>query len=653
MSALSHWRLNAALSSVSKRLSPALPLWKTRLFPTSLATLSSPLSPIASSSLLSPLLHKFSGLSTLPLVNQTTRIVPKTETQRKKSHGKTVAKGTTLSLTCRPPTLSSAGLFPRAHLSNATLALASPQQRRHSSTSSSSRSSSTPFTASPRLILLLSGGVTAYFLSARLMSTSASSDSGAPSPNSLIQVPSPSPSPSPSSTLAHIRAFLSKAESVVATPRSKGSEHVREYHYSSYAANSPCEDTLQIAHDGELSFGGGTLFGVFDGHGGGAASAFCRDELFGFISYHFNKLHERVNGNSTLSALTPEPFLDADECFLTQAITERRFLEARAGACVLVSHVNGSTVTVANAGDCRAVLGRRAEKGWSFGSLLSGPEKKWTAIELSQDHQIDTNPGEKARLIREHPNEPDIVKRDRVKGRLQPTRGLGDGMYKRMEVFANSPDWVAKYRDSGWNAPYTTVRPDIVKHDIKQGDSFLVMATDGLYQDLSSQEVVEYVGEYMDKYMKPGQVAPVSAGTYLIEKALLRASEKYSERYYRHFGKTQGKDTTFLHPSKASSPTEPASEAHTAAHLGFMLSLPPHQRRKLHDDISVIVVFFQEQPSTTQMQPLPTQPNTSVSAQAASTTVAHTASQGPALRKWLTYQKTHGEASQPQLNAKL
>src|SRR4051794_1905462 len=50
---------------------------------------------------------------------------------------------------------------------------------------------------------------------------------------------------------------------------------------------------------------------------------------------------------------------------------------------------------------------------------------RYQAIELTRDHQIDTNESERQRLLKEHPNELDVVYHDRVKGRLQPTRGLG------------------------------------------------------------------------------------------------------------------------------------------------------------------------------------------------------------------------------------
>ena len=48
------------------------------------------------------------------------------------------------------------------------------------------------------------------------------------------------------------------------------------------------------------------------------------------------------------------------------------------------------------------------------------------AIQLSQDLH-GGNPLEVERLRRAHPDEDDVIKNGRVKGRLQPTRGFGDG----------------------------------------------------------------------------------------------------------------------------------------------------------------------------------------------------------------------------------
>lgn len=95
-------------------------------------------------------------------------------------------------------------------------------------------------------------------------------------------------------------------------------------------------------------------------------------------------------------------------------------------------------VFVANAGDCRAVLGKRN------GS-------KWEAAALSRDH---TATSEVEKLRREHPKEPDVVSDGRVKGILQPSRGIGDGLFKA-PVFNMS--YVTPIKD--FHPPYTTAAP--------------------------------------------------------------------------------------------------------------------------------------------------------------------------------------------------
>ena len=52
---------------------------------------------------------------------------------------------------------------------------------------------------------------------------------------------------------------------------------VKSYSTCSYPANAAIEDTIAVDVD-NVPFGE-ALFGVFDGHSGRAASAFCRDEL--------------------------------------------------------------------------------------------------------------------------------------------------------------------------------------------------------------------------------------------------------------------------------------------------------------------------------------------------------------------------------------
>uniref|UniRef100_A0A7S2XAZ7 PPM-type phosphatase domain-containing protein n=1 Tax=Lotharella oceanica TaxID=641309 RepID=A0A7S2XAZ7_9EUKA len=326
---------------------------------------------------------------------------------------------------------------------------------------------------------------------------------------------------------------------------------IKEVHTNWYPANNPIEDT----HDMRLRLrkSPGSLFGVFDGHSGTAASGFCRDDLFNILEFKHQKAlanKRRTKEATEPPLLNPPVFKEADDAFLQVALAERRFIDGNAGACAVVCHLAGTNLTTAWAGDCRAILGKKP----FLHSILGGG---LTADELTLDHQIDSNPAEKHRLVTEHPNEPDVLYRNRVKGRLEPTRAFGDGKYKMMEYFNFYPRLTQRYSQSGWTPPYVTAVPDVSHRTINSSTEFLVLACDGLFQDLTSQEVVESVGEYLQAAKE--QKTDHNAASWLTEKALRASASKYTR----------------------------------TGSLDELLALPQgRERRRRHDDITIQVIFF-------------------------------------------------------------
>lgn len=166
---------------------------------------------------------------------------------------------------------------------------------------------------------------------------------------------------------------------------------------------------------------------------------------------------------------------------------------ALSGSCALLSFYDSKTklLRVACTGDSRAVLGRRGESG------------KWVATSLSVD-QTGGNPDEEARMRKLHPGEDDVIRNGRVLGGLEPTRAFGDASYKwtrevserlKKSFFGRTPS--PRLR----TPPYVTAEPVVTttQVDPSRGD-FVVMATDGLWEMLTNEEVVGLVGQWLDKH---------------------------------------------------------------------------------------------------------------------------------------------------------
>jgi len=165
---------------------------------------------------------------------------------------------------------------------------------------------------------------------------------------------------------------------------------------------------------------------------------------------------------------------------------------ALSGSCGLLAFYESRSklLRIACTGDSRAVLGRRQPNGM------------WTATALSAD-QTGSSPSEVDRMRAEHPGEPHVIRNGRVLGGLEPTRAFGDAFYKwsydvqakiKSSFFGRTPSALLK------TPPYVTAEPVVTttKIEPERGD-FVVMATDGLWEMLTNEEVVGLVGRWLDE----------------------------------------------------------------------------------------------------------------------------------------------------------
>lgn len=155
-------------------------------------------------------------------------------------------------------------------------------------------------------------------------------------------------------------------------------------------------------------------------------------------------------------------------------------------ACAAV--VSKDKVYVANVGDSRCVLSKNGE-----------------AVDLSVDHKPNT-PRERARIVAAGLD----VEHGRVNGALGLSRALGDLKYKNNTRLCSTQQAV-------------TAVPDVACVDLQPEHNFLVIASDGIFDVLSSQEVVEFV---YDNLIRGGDTA-LEVAEKLVRHCLAPSCEGY------------------------------------------------------------------------------------------------------------------------------
>ncbi|KAE9621845.1 hypothetical protein Lal_00033027 [Lupinus albus] len=309
-----------------------------------------------------------------------------------------------------------------------------------------------------------------------------------------------------------------------------------EFSMAVVQANNSLEDRSQV-ESGPLSSEHlgpqGTFIGVYDGHGGTAASQFVSDNLFSNFK-SFAAEHQGISENVIRRA-----FMATEEGFLS--VVKKQWLSkpqiASTGSCCLAGIICNGMLYIANAGDSRAVLGR-AERA----------TRVTTAIQLSPEHNVSIET-ERDYLRSKHPYDSQIVvmkhKVWRVKGFIQVSRSIGDAYLKKAEF--NKEPLPYQFRLSEpFFKPILSCEPSISMHKLDPNDQFVIFASDGLWEQLSSQAAVNIVSNN-----------PHNGIARRLVKAALREAAKKREIRFTDLQKIE-----------------------------------EGVRRHFHDDITVIVVFI-------------------------------------------------------------
>ncbi|SGZ53086.1 CIC11C00000001725 [Sungouiella intermedia] len=206
---------------------------------------------------------------------------------------------------------------------------------------------------------------------------------------------------------------------------------------------------LDLYKDSDEKHDHTAFFGVYDGHGGEKAAIFTGIHLHELISKT-----DAFKKKDYVNALK-DGFLSCDEAILEDEET----YNDESGCAATSVIVTPSEILCANAGDSRTVMS------------INGYAKA-----LSYDHK-PMNEGEKARICAAG----GYVDVGRVNGNLALSRGIGDFVFK-------------KNADLPAEEQIVTCYPDVIEHKINfERDEFIILACDGIWDCLTSQQCVECV----------------------------------------------------------------------------------------------------------------------------------------------------------------
>ncbi|KAG6009271.1 hypothetical protein E4U21_002875 [Claviceps maximensis] len=374
------------------------------------------------------------------------------------------------------------------------------------------------------------------------------------------------------------------------------------------------------------------FWGIFDGHSGWTTSATLRESLISYVARELNETYK-----SAQAALPPNEAIDlaiktgfnrldneivhksVEKVFKasSKAVAAELLQPALSGSCALLSFYDSRSnlLRVACTGDSRAVLGRRSNSG------------KWTATALSED-QTGGNPDEVSRMRREHPGEDNVIRNGRVLGGLEPTRAFGDAVYKwsrdvagklRSGFFGRSPSPLLK------TPPYVTAEPVVTTTKINPSNGdFLVLATDGLWEMLTNEEVVGLVGQWIES--QAAATSPSSSSTSQFNAVWSRIFGSASnnkplpvEEVKSSFSSSHDGQRTPIRVQQwgidpAAKDRFTVKDNNVATHLvrnalggtndeqvRALLTLPAPFSRRYRDDLTVQVIFFGDAPKTGQV----------------------------------------------------
>jgi len=422
-------------------------------------------------------------------------------------------------------------------------------------------------------------------------------------------------------------------------------------------SNNPIEDQHTEAYYKDK-----LIFGVYDGHSGTECGKIVAKQLHNYIASALQKvklpkipenpdndntldnkrkmkIEERVNKmsealkkafvnldndivngnvNFTEDEIDEEDEKDIGKIYTSPLDSEetvkKQMMTALSGACALVAVVDNETddLYVACTGDSRAVLGRKVKNNNSNennDNECSGKDYVYEAIPLSIDQTL-RNEDEVKRMMKEHPNESETMFiRNRVLGGLMPTRTFGDSRYKWSSKVQRSiviPKFISRRPlPFYYTPPYITAEPVVTCHPLSEEDQFLVMATDGIWDVLSNEDVVNLVSQHLEERRKNEQKKEVSETKLPPSLLIKKKTEEEMKNSSNNLIISERQVPAILKDSNSATHViRNALGGSDDKYISDLLSIPSPKCRNYRDDMTVTIIYFDKDKNKSQAEKL-------------------------------------------------
>jgi len=248
---------------------------------------------------------------------------------------------------------------------------------------------------------------------------------------------------------------------------------IRDFHiYSSSKmgagpGKTECQDTYAVHTKLTPSI---YFFAVYDGHGtrGKDISVFVNEHFSNCMRKNIHKI-ERLAAKEAMTLFFTNTFKAIDN-----KLQDSRINSASSGTCCNMVLIHREKCYIANVGDSRAVLCRTSSNG-----------HRAETLDLSSDHK-PSRPDEKKRILEVGgiiepiyyqgiPVGPDRVWTHERDAGIAMTRAIGDTRGKKAGLISE---------------------PEVKEIDLQVGDRFIIVASDGLWDVMTSEEAVNFVVAY-------------------------------------------------------------------------------------------------------------------------------------------------------------